>query len=308
MATLKLPFDFPPNTTPATHQLQANFNALLKFVQDINNAVETFTSLSVETLDVTDAATVANDLTAGSVDASGAVSAGSVAATGTVAGNALSATTSVAATSASLSGWMNVPAIAVGGTSGEASTLPDGELTVASSAKVPQLSVDFVGGSSSLTVTASAFDGTITQPLQPSFLVYVTADTAGVTGDGTEYTIDDFTEIYDQGGDFSSGSTFTAPIGGKYLFTGQISIADCQTTVFPLRIVTSNRTYTHDVEANAGNIGVVRFAVLADMDSGDTAYITVDDPTGADGNPATKDAYVQGSGGLYTYWSGSLVN
>jgi C1q domain len=36
---LQLPFDFATNSLPPTQQLQANFNALLQFVQDLNDAV-----------------------------------------------------------------------------------------------------------------------------------------------------------------------------------------------------------------------------------------------------------------------------
>lgn len=42
---LKLPFDFPPNTTPTTEQLQANFNALLGFVQDLDTGLTSLTNL-----------------------------------------------------------------------------------------------------------------------------------------------------------------------------------------------------------------------------------------------------------------------
>lgn len=47
MATINLPFEFPPNGVPSTEQIQANFVALRDFIQDVNDAVETFTNLSV---------------------------------------------------------------------------------------------------------------------------------------------------------------------------------------------------------------------------------------------------------------------
>lgn len=45
MATLKLPFDFPPNTEPSTEQAQANFQALLDYVQNLNDGLETLENL-----------------------------------------------------------------------------------------------------------------------------------------------------------------------------------------------------------------------------------------------------------------------
>lgn len=42
---LKLPFDFPPNSTPTTQQIQANFNALLGFVQNLDTGLTSLTNL-----------------------------------------------------------------------------------------------------------------------------------------------------------------------------------------------------------------------------------------------------------------------
>lgn len=61
---LKLPFDFPPNTKPETHKVQANFNALLQFVSDLNTAVISLSNLIVGTLQTTSTATIGGALTA----------------------------------------------------------------------------------------------------------------------------------------------------------------------------------------------------------------------------------------------------
>jgi len=81
---LKLPFDFPPNTKPTTHQLQANFDALLQFVSDLNTAVISLSNLIVGTLQTTSTASIGGALTAhGTAAVTGALTAAS---TATVAG------------------------------------------------------------------------------------------------------------------------------------------------------------------------------------------------------------------------------
>lgn len=78
---LKLPFDFPPNTKPTTHQIQKNFEALLKFVSDLNTAVISLSNLIVGTLQTTSTATIGGTLTAqAAATVSGALTANSTAA------------------------------------------------------------------------------------------------------------------------------------------------------------------------------------------------------------------------------------
>jgi hypothetical protein len=92
---LRLPFDFPPNGTPTTHQLQANFNALLKFVQDLNDGVEALGNLLVDTLTTTSTATIGGALTAsGAATVAGALNANG---TATVAGALTANTTATVA-------------------------------------------------------------------------------------------------------------------------------------------------------------------------------------------------------------------
>lgn len=92
---LKLPFDFPPNATPTTHQLQANFNALLQFVSDLNTAVISLSNLIVGTLQTTSTATIGGTLTAQAAAAiTGALTASS---TATVAGALTASSTATVA-------------------------------------------------------------------------------------------------------------------------------------------------------------------------------------------------------------------
>lgn len=60
-------------------------------------------------------------------------------------------------------------------------------------------------------------DGERTLPIQPAFLSVVTSTITNVTGSSGTYSVVFGTEIFDQGGDFSS-TTFTAPITGRYRF------------------------------------------------------------------------------------------
>src|SRR6185369_11062716 len=98
----------------------------------------------------------------------------------------------------------------------------------------------------------------------------------------TTATVDFDTEIYDLGGDFAS-DTFTAPVTGKYHFCGAILTTGYLVGHVSgiVNLVTSNRLY-RCVQANpyqsrdaTNDIWCVQFSVYADMDSGDTATMTV---------------------------------
>ena len=113
--------------------------------------------------------------------------------------------------------------------------------------------------------------------LQPGFLATAAGGTGNVTGDGTAYTVEYDTEIFDQNADFNTGTfTFAAPVAGRYLLCAQarmtgLSSAHTGTT---LSIVTSNRTYsTADFETSLVDKGL-SLSVVADMDSTDTAHVT----------------------------------
>lgn len=100
------------------------------------------------------------------------------------------------------------------------------------------------------------------------------------TGDGTVFTLIWDTEIFDQGGDLS-GTTFTAPVTGKYLFCVNIrvNVLDAAHTLVLTSLVTSNRTYAlttnSGVNRDASNRVSANSSVIADMDAGDTATVTL---------------------------------
>lgn len=115
---------------------------------------------------------------------------------------------------------------------------------------------------------------------QPAFLAIPDGTKSNVTGDGTVYTVVWDDEIFDQNSNFDGTSTFTAPVTGKYQFSSGVHVANAAINGdFKLRLVTSNSTYMFaEVDPNqVDNNGNFAFcgSVLCDMDSGDTATVTV---------------------------------
>lgn len=143
----------------------------------------------------------------------------------------------------------------------------------------------------------------VTQPLQPSFLVTNSAGATDVTGDGTVYTVLWGNEIYDQGSNFAS-NTFTAPITGRYLLTATVSVANMLIghTGRALKIVTTARNYTNDYNQALAEVDrTMSVTCIADMTAGDTAIVTLDV------SGATKTVDISASGTL-NHFSGSLIN
>lgn len=139
----------------------------------------------------------------------------------------------------------------------------------------------------------------VTQPSQPAFLaLYGGAGIANVTGDSTFYTCPFPTEIFDQNADFAD-PTFTAPVTGRYLFSGSINIATIAAhTDFYVIILTSNRSYyafnvNPGVIKNGANGLAGCYEQLTDMDAGDIANIQIVVTAGAK---------------TITYWSGSYFS
>ena len=146
-------------------------------------------------------------------------------------------------------------------------------------------------------------NGEMTNASQPAFLVTTNTQT-NVTGNNTNYQVLFANEVTDQSADFAS-NTFTAPVTGNYQLCSCINMSSLGTnsdTNFEEYITTSNRTYRQLM----GNIDTVSdnnctcIAVLADMDSADTAIVTVRvNGLGADtANVASAS---------YSYFSGYLV-
>jgi hypothetical protein len=153
------------------------------------------------------------------------------------------------------------------------------------------------------------FDGDLTMPLNPAFLAYKSADSTSQTGAGNEITINFNTEIFDQNSNFSSGTTFTAPETGMYLFSFLVSFTTLTSSmdVGKVRLVTSNRTYQIELDAfntvANSSLGGITGSAIADMDTADTATVTLTIEDGA-GNTAT----ISGSASqMVTYFSGYKI-
>lgn len=146
-------------------------------------------------------------------------------------------------------------------------------------------------------------DGSVNQPLQPSFLATDGTGATDVTGDGTNYTELWPTEVYDQGADFAS-NTFTAPVTGKYSLSANVRINGILVThtVRLISITTSNREYDYIfselIAETTHSLGV---AAIADMDANDTATVIIQ----VAGSTKVVDVNNNVS---YNFFLGSLIN
>jgi hypothetical protein len=125
---------------------------------------------------------------------------------------------------------------------------------------------------------ASAFVATLMAG-RPLFSARISAKQANVTGDGTAYNLTaGWTETLDRGSNFVDG-TFTAPLTGCYLFSGIINLSDLASAhVYgDWELVTSNRSYVlafgNPYAMSTNLIHTASFSAIADMDSGDTAFL-----------------------------------
>jgi hypothetical protein len=123
-------------------------------------------------------------------------------------------------------------------------------------------------------------DGEVRMPLQPAFLAYLGTTEQNVSGDGTAFTFGSnnaLTEVYDQGGDFNTNGTFTAPVAGKYIFSCSLKLFYAGgPTEAVLRLQTTLASYRpHKVNLSAIGTGTDYYAlgatVQVNMDAADTA-------------------------------------
>ena len=121
--------------------------------------------------------------------------------------------------------------------------------------------------------------GAVLMPSQPAFTAMNTVSDPNVTGNTTSFAVVDFNaEIFDQGGDFAS-DTFTAPVTGRYLLTGQARLFGYTAAANEAhnKITTSNRTYVNIFQAIVGAYSEWSHPItaLVDMDASDTATLSV---------------------------------
>lgn len=138
---------------------------------------------------------------------------------------------------------------------------------------------------------------------QPAFLAQA-ASQSSVTGDGTLYTIQFTTEIYDQNSDFDGTSTFTAPVTGIYHFALNLQLSGLTTSETQLEVifVSSNRSITviglnPANSLSGGNTYFANVGLDMDMDAADTFTVTITVSNG------TKDTDIN----THTHLSGRLV-
>lgn len=169
-------------------------------------------------------------------------------------------------------------------------------------------SVTGIGNGRTTDITISSA-GEVTMPLQPAFLAYNSATDANVTGDNTSYTVICDTEVFDQNGDYNAGTgVFTAPVTGRYRLTFRVLLAELAAAHVTqnLSIIASNRTFNvQDIFPGGANPFTQRqFEIncLVDMDSGDTAYPTVQ----IAGGTKVVDVY-GGASNNFTSFMGELV-
>lgn len=143
--------------------------------------------------------------------------------------------------------------------------------------------------------------GEINYPLQPAFLGVLGTNDTNATGNGANYTLGSgnaLTEIFDQGGDFTTAGVFTAPVTGRYQLSYNLSysLLTALMTYVSSNIFTSNRVYSSGfiniglvrTIAAAPNLGYSHSSALADMDAGDTFTVVAAIHGGA-GNTASID-------------------
>ena len=142
-------------------------------------------------------------------------------------------------------------------------------------------------------VISVAPGGEVTMQYQPAFLVKKVTTQSDISIN-TTHTVTYQTEIFDQGGDFAS-NTFTAPVTGKYQFNVNIRIAniDISADYYHVHVRTSNLAWPVTLQAPEFTSDPAYWSfnasILADMDAGDTAYVSVYQNNGA------AQADIQGS-------------
>jgi len=152
--------------------------------------------------------------------------------------------------------------------------------------------------------------GQVTKPLQSAFLITEDGGGQSITN-ATTTTITLDSEIFDVGANFSS-NTFTAPVTGKYLITGQV-IVDAGSTpntrfnALMLQFVASNRTWqfrSPQTYTNEDDVMTMKGTAIVDMDASDTCYMNFS----ASRNGATGATTVYNNGTVpNTFLSGYLL-
>ena len=181
-----------------------------------------------------------------------------------------------------------------------------GNITGASSLDLKFGTGDFTLASAIGTIISPTASGEINLQLQPSFMAYVNANVANVTGDGTQYKIcdDNNTTVFDQNSDYDDNGVFTAPVNGRYQFNVGCSLLDivAATKDCGLYITTSQDFFfINRSDMNYGTT-LTSGGTLAYLDAADTAHSLIIVSGG------TKTLDVEGGSTLTSYFGGFLAN
>lgn len=211
----------------------------------------------------------------------------------TISGGSIGLTTTASGSTMDLTGTLN---IAHGGTNATSFTQSNGIVTYNGTSLVnyagPQIN--------------SA--GVATNTSQPAFLYILGSSVTNATGNGANFTLGTstaLTKVFDQGNNFSTGGTFTAPTAGIYRLGCYVEITACTiATTIVLLIVTTSATYQNEFFRPASNLNLtLSIDSLCQMSSGDTAtFVAIS--VGEAGN--TDTVYGNGST-YYTRVYGNLV-
>lgn len=138
--------------------------------------------------------------------------------------------------------------------------------------------------------------GHVIMPNQPCFSAPASHTNIPLT---TQTTVTLGTERFDNGSNLS-GNTFTAPIGGKYLFTYILyfSSLDSAHTTLDVTMKTSNTQYQQTINpslvmSNDGNFSLTG-SMICDMDTNDTWFIRVYVSGGTAQTDIHTDSHVSG--------------
>lgn len=145
-------------------------------------------------------------------------------------------------------------------------------------------------------VIVAATGGQVLKPLQPLFYGSLPTDDANATGNGANYTLGTvtaLTEVIDQGGNFNTNGTFTAPVAGNYCFIVKFGVTSVTAamTAGSFILTTTSRSFSFAVinwgaVRNGSNAVELTGQTVASMAAGDTAT-TLIVLTGGAGNTAS---------------------
>jgi len=146
--------------------------------------------------------------------------------------------------------------------------------------------------------------GYLTKPNQPAFLAKMSSDQTLVDGSAETITFD--TEVYDVGSNFNTSTyQFTAPVGGKYVFSYgiRIDVITSGASYYRPQLYISNQSF-YDIFDPVGYDSSTSYqsfhmSLTANMDAGDIARVMVRQQGGT-------ISHLDASSG-YSWFSGYLL-